>query len=484
MRKSVGLAVVAGAAGVFLSSAVQAAVVGQWITGTGNWSDSAKWQGGVIPNGQGDSAIFTTGSSSTTTVDVAGGVTLGTLKVDGVGNASWQITPTANSVFLNQDGAGPLSASIVNNIQLSGAGTNPSIFLNPASTGSGTFVLQDDLLISNTSNSTRTNGAVQVRGLINGTGNIRIENVSNNFAVGQVAITSGGAGNSYGGNTTIAKGATTFNRGDSFSPTPNNTVIIGAAGMGAATLMFVGGGVGNMENQFASAAGAGGPLVFGLSGTQTGDVTIRPSSRTSTFTLNGDLNFSNPNATQLFTIGTPIAGIGKLIKVGAGAMRVTDINTSSGGTVVEGGSLAVGHFNLFNNGFGEYPATDGTLGSGDVTVNSTAVRLEIESGMPANSVIGDLATVSLAGGGTAGTADFGYTLLGAGVNETVGMLLLNGIAQEIGTYGSTTSGATFQNDEFFSGPGVLNVTLVPEPAAMSLIGFAAAGLLGRRRRRN
>ena len=163
-------------------------------------------------------------------------------------------------------------------------------------------------------------------------------------------------------------------------------------------------------------------------------------------------------------------------------MRVTNTNSYQGGTVVDEGSLAVGHADAFNNGFGFYAATDGTLGTGDVTVNTTATRLEIEAGVAAINVISDIATVSLAGGGTAGTADFGYMLLGAGVNETIGMLLLNGIAQEIGTYGSTTSGATFQNDEFFSGPGVLNVTLVPEPASLSLLGFAAAGLLGRRRR--
>src|SRR5687768_3987058 len=482
MRKSVGLAVVAGAASVFVSSAAQAAVIGQWIGSSGGtWSTSTNWQGGVIPNGQGDTAQYSPPStaSNITVNDVAGGVTVGTLKVNITTNASWQITPNT-SVFLDQDGAGPLSASVINDIQSTTTTGNPAIFLNVGS--GGNFVLQDNLLVSNTSNSTRTSGAVQIRGVLTGVGNIRIENVSNNFAAAQVAITS--PGNNYAGNTTIAKGATTFNRGDSFTPSPGNTVIIGAAGMGDATLMFVGGGVGNMENQFASAAGSGGTLVFGMSGTQSGPVTIKPSSRTSTFTLNGDLNFSNPSTTQLFTIGTPIAGTGKLIKVGAGAMRVTDVNTSSGGTVVEGGSLAVGHGDLFNNGFGEYPATDGTLGSGDVTVNTTATRLEIEAGVAAINVISDIATVSLAGGGTAGTADFGYMLLGTGVNETIGMLLLNGIAQEIGTYGSTTSGATFQNDEFFSGPGVLNVTLVPEPASLSLLGFAAAGLLGRRRRGN
>ena len=57
--------------------------------------------------------------------------------------------------------------------------------------------------------------------------------------------------------------------------------------------------------------------------------------------------------------------------------------------------------------------------------------------------------------------------------------------QAPGTYGSSTSGAQFQNDEFFTGSGLVTVPGVPEPGTMALAGFAAVGLaqhLLRRRR--
>jgi MYXO-CTERM domain-containing protein len=122
------------------------------------------------------------------------------------------------------------------------------------------------------------------------------------------------------------------------------------------------------------------------------------------------------------------------------------------------------------------------LGTGNVTVTGNATLLEIESGVV--DAIADAATVSLAGGGAAGVADLGYMLLDSGVNETVGSLLLNGVSQLGGTYGSSSSGATFQNDEYFSGPGVLTVASTPEPgAALSLLVLGAAGVMGRRRLR-
>jgi autotransporter-associated beta strand protein len=479
-------AVAFGAAGLFVSSAARAAVVGTWtspVTGASseNWSAAGStanggWSNGTVPNGQGDTGQYTTGLSCITIQDIAGGVTVGMLKVDGVGNASWQIRPV-NDVIMNQDGSGPGFASIINNIQDTAASkANPAIFINNST---GSLVLQDDLFISNTSNSARTSGSVQMQGKITGNGNITIENVSNNPAAAQVAFTNQGA---FGGNTTIAKGAVTFTRGDIFAPSPGNIVTIGSPGKGAATLVGVGGGLGNMENNFVAAAGSGGTLVFGANSSNSGNINIKSSAPTSAIRLDGDLSFSNTAANgSILVIGDPITGVGKLTKIGAGPMRVTNTNPYQGGTIIDGGSLAVGNADAINNGFGFYPATAGTLGTGNVTVNTAATFLEFESGVV--NAIADTATVSLFGGGNAGIADNGYMLLDSGVNETVGSLLLNGVLQPGGTYGSSASGAMFPNDEYFSGTGVLTVAATPEPGAASLLILGAAGMLGARRRR-
>jgi hypothetical protein len=89
---------------------------------------------------------------------------------------------------------------------------------------------------------------------------------------------------------------------------------------------------------------------------------------------------------------------------------------------------------------------NGILGSG---------KLDIQSGVL--NGIADTATVSLTGGTFGGQA-----ILGAGVNELIGGLVLGGVTQTVaGTYGSTTSGAMFQNDAYFQGTGVFTI---PAPA--------------------
>jgi autotransporter-associated beta strand protein len=158
---------------------------------------------------------------------------------------------------------------------------------------------------------------------------------------------------------------------------------------------------------------------------------------------------------------------GSLTKVGAGTLTLTGNNTYTGLTTVTGGTLVAG--------------ISGALGSGNVTVQNTATKLTIQTGVV--SAIGNAATLTLAGGGTTGSADAGFLELGAGVNEIVGGLVLGGVAQGLGTYGSTLSSATLKDDEYFAGTGI--VTVIPEPGATSMLlgGFSALLGLQRFRRR-
>lgn len=188
---------------------------------------------------------------------------------------------------------------------------------------------------------------------------------------------------------------------------------------------------------------------------------------------------SGTSPTGSLTFSNVISGPGKLTLTGPGSnvdqgsLIVNAANTYSGGTLVAGGIL-------------EVSGATATLGTGNVTVdNATSpqsiARLAIDAGV--TNAIADGKTLSLAGGGTAGTADQNYAILATGVNEVVGGLILGGVPQtQAGTYGSTASAATFQNDEYFSGPGV--ITLAPEPGAAAVAGvFASASLLTSRRAR-
>jgi autotransporter-associated beta strand protein len=179
------------------------------------------------------------------------------------------------------------------------------------------------------------------------------------------------------------------------------------------------------------------------------------------------------------TFSSAVSGPGKLAltaqphDANLGTLALNGANTYFGGTIVDGGTLSVA-------------GTGATLGIGNVTVNSAnltfagaSARLTIQSGVL--DAIADSATLSLAGGGAAGVADDGFADLGASINETVAALLLGGVMEAPGTYGSTLSGALFQYDEYFSGAGI--ITVIPEPGTGALFLCASAGLLGWKRLR-
>lgn len=182
----------------------------------------------------------------------------------------------------------------------------------------------------------------------------------------------------------------------------------------------------------------------------------------------GSLTFSNgisgPGGLTLTAPGSD-ANLGQLI--------LDNANNYAGSTVIRGGLLTLGSSPAASLGAGNV-----TVMSGHAMVAGASARLIIPS--TTLNAITDVATLSLAGGNAAGVADDGYISLGAGINEIIGGLILGGTPQGPGTYGSTVSAATFKNDEYFTGSGIL--TVVPEPAAPAFLLLTALALPLRRRR--
>jgi fibronectin-binding autotransporter adhesin len=186
---------------------------------------------------------------------------------------------------------------------------------------------------------------------------------------------------------------------------------------------------------------------------------------------------SGPGGLNINGNGFPVTAAGDF-GTEASTLVFEGANTYEGGTTVNAGTLVA-------------RGASASLGAGNVTVDGTNFigNLTIESGV--SNAIADSATLSLTGGGAAGVADQGSIELGAGINETVAMLMLNGVGQAAGTYGATGSGATNIMDEYFAGTGILTVLsagsgavigAIPEPSSLVLLAVGTlVGLTTRRR---
>jgi autotransporter-associated beta strand protein len=195
------------------------------------------------------------------------------------------------------------------------------------------------------------------------------------------------------------------------------------------------------------------------------------------------------SATRTFTItdGAPavdvsilaaITGSGGLTKAGAGTLQLSGADSYTGGTTITAGSLILS-------------GAAAKLGTGDVTLVASAGGSELQILSGVANAIANTATLSLSNGPGSGLSDFGAQALvanqstvnlGAGINEVINMLVLNGVAQGAGTYGSSASGASFKNDSFFSGSGMVTI-LIPEPTSIGLmlLGLVALAIRGHRR---
>lgn len=419
---------------------------GTWDTALTNWSLDPAGAAAAQAWAAGDTAVFSAGSDATGsyTVTVASTQTAGALTVEegtvsiavgavAVGAGAITIGPGAT---LSTDSSLRVTTTAGSILTLNGGtlrSTNPG--------NAGTFFDTDSQIVLGTSGGTFSyTGAmlniVQTATTITGAG----------------SLTKAGAGVLAIAGTASYTGPTFVNDGEfRIRTTANRLPITTAVTVSSPGILNLNG----VSQQIGSLTGTGS---VGLA-----NATLTVGDATSTSFTGIIADTANAGA------GGATATGGKLTKVGAGTLTLTGNNTYTGLTTVTGGTLVAG-------------GASGSLGTGSVTVQNTAIKLTIQTGVV--SAIGDAATLTLAGGGTAGTADAGFVDLGTGVSEIVGGLVLGALPQAPGTYGSTLSLATFKDDEYFAGSGI--VTVIPEPGGTSILlgGFNVLLGLHRFRRRH
>ena len=461
--------------GLVLSSNLTASGVGaKTLTLQGNTANNAI-NGVVIDSSGGATSLVKTGSGAwalsgantyTGTTTIKNGTLsvsmLGTTGNPGnLGEASIvELGSGNNAVTLAYTGSGETTDHVFD-LQ----GTTGSVTIDTTA-GTGPIVITGNVTASGAGSKTLT---------LTGGNNDNIQGIiSDNSAVNTTSIVKTGGGtwilsgaNTYSGGTTIRNGTLSVSSlgtaGNPGNLGTNATINVGNGG-NSGTLAYT--GAGETTDRVVNLSGAAGGATIDTTG-GTG-----PQIFTSNFTATGagsktlNLKGGNSDIVQGAIVDNSIANTTSLNKTGNGTWILAGANTYSGGTTVTGGTLRLSGANA-------------TLGTGNVSVLSSANSLNITSGVL--NAISDTASLSLAGGGTAGVADAGFAKLGNGVDEVVAMLILGGMNEAPGTYGATGSGASFIMDEYFSGNGI--ITVVPEPSTYGLIVAGGGLLLGLQRLR-
>lgn len=422
-------------------------------SGTAAWNLDANWSPATIPNAVGASVVFDTPTAARTiTVDSgATGFTIGSLTFNN--NSAFanalQVGTAGSNLILDNGGAG---------VTLTFDGTGASLANQAVSTA---MVFNDNVtgVVNYVANSTAN---IATQGAFNWTGSV--SGGTGGFTkTAPGGMTFGTANKQYTGPTLFDTDSGRIRISINGRPSATSSVTVKSGAMleliSDGTYSFGSGplnlnGIGNPANPGVirpdRVANVGGRVL-----TISNPVVLQSDSLLHSQTI---ASGSNPNAITTGSITLPniVSGPGNLAFTAPfhnqelGTLVLSGANTYEGGTLVRGGTVVVGG------------SASASLGTGDVTVESShavfagaSAKLTIQTGVL--NAIADTATLSLAGGNVAGSADDGFAELQSGIDEFVGSLVLAGVAQGPGTYGSSSSPATVQDDEFFAGTGIVTV---------------------------